>query len=207
MEVFTRSKVFLIIFLLLSVPADLIAKTDQSRLDGVYVEAVETYLHEKSHRITLGLNIYPFNSYYNGFGLGLGYTYLFTKNVGWEIIGFDYVHSVKTGLTSELAEKYGVNPERIEKLEFIFSSNLAYVLAYGKMLFLDSYIGYFRLSALGGLGLINTTVESDLGLSVGIRFEYYIGDFLSYIFEIRNRTKFSFSDHYTSFSIGFGGNF
>jgi outer membrane beta-barrel protein len=181
---------------------------DSGRLDGKKIEAVEMYLNEDSNRINLGLGVFPFNPYYNGFSLSGSYTYLFNKTIGWEILHGDYVHSVQTGLTSELADEYGVNPEEIEKLEYTVSSNFVWVLSYGKLLLVDKYIRYFRLIGLLGYGLANTTITNYQTLNSGLHLSLHINDFWGLALEMRYRTSVvGGSETFPSFNLGFETSF
>lgn len=183
------------------------AASQTKRMDGVTIEAVESYLNDDPHRFDLGIGIFPFNPYYNGFSLSTSYSYYFLKDFAWEVLHYDYVHSIKTDTTSELAEEYGVNPEKIEKLESILSTNAKYVFAYGKLLFANRFIRYFRVSALSGFGIVNTSERTGQAVSFGLQLELYVNDFLSWEFEHRNVYDFSNQEKYPSFHTGFGMSF
>ena len=75
---------------------------------------METFPSLKPHEISLGVGFFPFNAYYYGISIGAGYTYHMNDTVAWEIIHVDQYFSVDKGLTSELADKYQVNPTTIE---------------------------------------------------------------------------------------------
>ena len=140
--------------------------TNLPTLNSLWIDAVVTFLYQKKHNIDVSLNLLPLNPYYNGFGLNIGYFYIFNKDYEWQIIKCTYIHSVNSGLTSELAEKYNVNPKEIEKISTILSSSLMYTIAYGKLLFLNSYIRYFKLYLIGGGSYIQTNKASSPGINV-----------------------------------------
>jgi hypothetical protein len=48
--------------------------TKAKPLDGVNLEAVETYAEPRSNEINLGVGIYPFDAYYYGLSLNAGFT-------------------------------------------------------------------------------------------------------------------------------------
>src|SRR5271154_3424536 len=54
--------------------------TQPKLLDGVTMEAVETYANPRSSEISLGIGVYPFDSYYYGMSINAGYTYHFSRN-------------------------------------------------------------------------------------------------------------------------------
>ncbi len=81
-------------------------------LDGVMIEAIETYPNPQDHELGLGLGIYPFNPYYTGFLINGNYQYNFSRILGWEVIGVHYAYTIQNDLTTELADKYNVNPKK-----------------------------------------------------------------------------------------------
>lgn len=181
---------------------------DPGRLDGVTIEAVETYLNENHHDLALGVGVLPFNSYYNGFALNGGYTYFFTKNIGWEVVGGSYVYTVKTDLSSELAEDYGVNPKKIERVKFLFSTNGVYSYSYGKVLLADEFIRYFRGQLLLGPGLVSTTERSAAAANVGTRFVFGVKNASSWYLEFRDMMTLSGkTEFYPAFNVGMGYGF
>src|SRR3954465_14275574 len=65
-------------------------------LDGVTIEAVETYVNPKSHQFGLGLAIYPFDAYYTGISLDASYTQHFSQNFAWQIVDASYNFAFQT---------------------------------------------------------------------------------------------------------------
>lgn len=155
-------------------------------LDGVLVEAVETYMNPKNNETMVGLGVYPLNPYFLGFGVHAAYSRYYDRKWAWEIFNASYVFGVERDLTAELADKYQVNPERIEKLQLTATSNIQYVHSYGKFVLSEKYINYFRSSVLGGLGFVSTNVEGRLALSFGVRFEVQTSDKYSWKLDIRD---------------------
>jgi hypothetical protein len=155
-------------------------------IDGVSVEAVETYQNPKSRQIDIGLSLLPLNPYFNAFGIDVGYTNYFDKTYSWQIVDLDYVYTVNTGITSQLAQTYGVNPNSIERLNFLVSSNFQYVFAYGKFIFAKQYIRYFRSAALIGPTYASSNKESTIGGNIGLRFEVFVNDDFSWVFQMRD---------------------
>jgi len=176
-------------------------------LDGVVIEAVENYPNPKNHEIGFGLGLYPLKPYYNGFSLNADYVHYFNRTFAWEIANAAVAFTVQTGLSSQLAEDYGVNPESIERLRAVFSTNAMYVHSHGKLLFLNRFIRYFRSHAIGGLGLVTTSNRSRVALSLGVRLDAYVTDSFSWKLEIRDMITFSGFEHFAVVSIGTGINF
>ncbi len=156
-------------------------------LDGVQVHAVETYLNPKNHELGFGLGLYPSDSYYTGFGVNVGYTYYINKNLAVEVPNLTYLFAVDSDLTSQLATTYGVTPEQIERTSLIMTANLILIHTYGKLVFLENYIRYFRSGLIMGLGLITTNIQSRFAVNLGIRFDAYISDSFSWRIELRNQ--------------------
>ena len=155
-------------------------------LDGISIEAVETYRNPKTQQVDVGLALLPLDPYYNGFAIDLGYRRYFGKTFSWQIANLDYIYSVNKDLTSQLAEKYGVQPKRIERLQLLVSSNVEYVVAYGKFVFRKSYIRYFRSALAAGPAFAISTERSTVGLNLGFRFETFVNEDFSWTLQLRD---------------------
>src|ERR1700744_6478206 len=70
-------------------------------LDGVQIDAVQSYVNPKSQQIDFGLGVWPLDAYYSGFSLDASYSYYFNKTYAWEVLHADYLYTVDKGLTSE----------------------------------------------------------------------------------------------------------
>ncbi len=152
-------------------------------LDGSKVSAIEYSLPSDQHAFNFGTELFPFNPYYNGIGAFVSYQYHINKNLSWEMIRTTYIFSVQTDLTSQLAEKYEVAPEKIERLFWMIKSNLKYYLVYGKSLLSDEYLNHFRVAFTAGTGVAFTKDSSFLFnakflVNFGLSFEVYIHDSL-----------------------------
>lgn len=171
-------------------------------LDGVNIEAVETYQNPKKQKIDFGLCVYPLDPYYNGFGIDLGYSHYYNKTFSWQILDVNYIYSVNKGLTSQLAENYNVNPTSIERLTFIVSSNIEYVIAYGKFVLLRDHIRYFRSSLYAGPAYATSNKRGTVGLSVGWRIETFVNDDFSWVLQIKDVYAPSNIDNNLAFVLG-----
>lgn len=173
------------------------------RLDGVEVEAIETYVNPKTHEIGISLGLYPFNPYYNAFSIAGSYSYYFSRYVAWEVFQAALAFTVDKNLTAQLADLHTVNPQTIERLQLLASSNLVWVPIYGKFVLTKSVIQYFRVSLLAGVALASTSIQSSVGISLGTRFETYINDSFSWRIEIRDIiTLTSSPTNYLVFGLG-----
>src|SRR5258708_2387143 len=54
-------------------------------LDGVTIEALETYRNPKNSQLTFDLSMLPFNAYYTGFGINAAYIYILNKTYATEL--------------------------------------------------------------------------------------------------------------------------
>jgi outer membrane beta-barrel protein len=175
-------------------------------LDGVLVEAVEDYINPKTSSFFLGVGIYPFDAYYNDISINAGYNYRINQTWSWDIINAGYFIPFERNLTSQLADKYSVNPVSIEKLQYIITSDVVFTHTYGKFLFLEDYIRYFRASVFFGGGLVNTTQQSEAAGNFGARFEFFHADSFAWIIDVRDALTIK-DDGYVTFTFGSGFSF
>ena len=77
---------------------------------------------------------------------------------------------------------------------------------YGKLLFLDKYIRYFRSYVIGGLGYVSTNMTGQMGANVGLRLDAQISDSFSWKFEVRDMITFT-GEQFAMFNLGTGINF
>ncbi len=173
-------------------------------LDGVTIEAVETYLNPKDSEFGLALSWYPFNAYYNGLGLSAGYTVNMSRTFSWEILNASYVYTFDKGLTTELASKYNVEPRSIEKLQFAFGTNVYLTHSNGKLVFLRDFVRYFKSSVSFGPAVFNTSQRFQAAGSFGIRFEVYTSETFSWKLDLKDAITIPSFDHFVTFSLGTG---
>lgn len=155
-------------------------------LDGVNIEALETYRNPKANSLEVALGVWPLNPYFNGFSVDLGYNWIFNKTYAAEVRG-SYIYTMDKGLTSELADSYGVDPQAtIERPSFLLAADLKYTIAYGKFIFFKDRIRYFRSQLLAGPAFINTNKQSLIGGDIGWAMEAYVNDLFSWRIELRD---------------------
>jgi len=176
-------------------------------LDGVPIEAVDTYLNPKAHQIDLGVSLYPFDSYYTGISVNLGYTQHLSQNFAWDIFHASYYFSFQNGLTTELAESFGVNPSQIERLSYGVSSNIHYFYSYGKFIFLQNSIRYFRGSFLLGAGMLGTTLQGGFAGNVGTSIEVFFSDVFSCKVNLQDSIMIPSLKQFVTFSLESGISF
>ncbi len=171
-------------------------------LDGITVEAVETYRNPRSLELAAGAGIYPLDPYYLGFGLSAGLTYYLSTSFAWEVLNASYAFSVQKDLTSQLAQDFGVNPQVIERLEYTVSSNLVLIPSYGKTVLFRSFLQNFRSSFLAGAGLVKTSISSFPCVTFGFRTDTYITDAFSWRMEVRDQIAVKNGKNFLSLSLG-----
>src|SRR5438270_10909477 len=93
-----------------SSPAETESAPAPDRLDGVKIEALETFTSPKWNELSLGMGISPLDPYYTAFSLNGGYIRYFTPTLGWEVISGAYAFTVQKDLVSQLAT-FGVTPD------------------------------------------------------------------------------------------------
>ncbi|MFW1123224.1 hypothetical protein ACEV8Z_24645, partial [Vibrio parahaemolyticus] len=79
-------------------------------LDGVSIEALETYKNPKSNQFEFGLGVWPLNPYFNGFSVDFAYNWISNRTWAFALRG-SYMQTVDKGLTTELADSYNVDPK------------------------------------------------------------------------------------------------
>lgn len=155
-------------------------------LDGVYIEALQSYSNPRSSQLGFDFGAWPLQPYYNGFSLGANYTYYFNKTHAWEVLNASYLYTVDTGLTTELADRYKVDPKTIQRVNFIVSSNYMYNFAYGKFIFFGENIRYFRSYVLMGPALVSSNQGANAGVTVGWGFDTFVNDRISWRLGLRD---------------------
>jgi hypothetical protein len=175
-------------------------------IEGVTIEALETYQVPKNNELGFSLGVFPFNSYFTGFALDFFYDYRLNKSVTWEIVNASYVFSIGTNLTTQLAQNYNVNPQSIEKLQYLASTDFLFTHTRGKLLFLDDYIRNFTSQLIVGLGLLNTTTTSEVFGAIGMGVEAAVSDTFTWRLEFRDMITVN-GRNFAYFTLGSGVNF
>jgi outer membrane beta-barrel protein len=161
-------------------------KFGEHPLDGINIEAVETYRNPAKNQFDFALGVWPLNPYFNGFSIDAGYNLLFGKSWALEFQG-SYIFTVDKGLVSELADTYGQQPSAtIERPNYILASDVKYTIAYGKFIFFNEHIRYFRSQVFGGAALVITNKTEAIGGDIGWIFEAYVNDMFSWKLQMRD---------------------
>lgn len=176
-------------------------------LDGIVVEAVESYPNPLGSEFGLGVGLYPFNAYYMGILFNGSYLHQISRTWGWEVANISYAYSYEKSLTTELADRFAVNPSRIDRLSFVLSSNMHRNLANGKFVFGGDHIRYFTLTAIGGLGMVKTTFKNSVSADLGFRFEVMSSKRFSWRLDVRDGMTLSGFDQIVTFVFGTGIHF
>jgi hypothetical protein len=198
----------MLILLAMAFPGVSYAEVYQPKLlDGVQIDAVDTYLNPKGHQLGLGISLYPFNSYYLGISANLSYTQQLSQVFAWQIIDASYYTTFQNGLTAELAQNFNVNPTQIERVNYGIGTNFSYYYAYGKFIFLNSSIRYFRGSIFLGGGILGTTVQVSPVGTVGTAFEVFVTEVFSCKLSLRNTIAIPSITQFVTFGLDTGISF
>lgn len=176
-------------------------------MDGIELEAVETYMNPKPSQMSLGVGIYPFDAYFYGLSINAGYKFHTSRTFAWEVLNAQYFINFQKDLTAELADLYGVQPRQINTVNFIISSDAQYVFAYGKVALNESHIRYFRISALGGPAAVFLDSGVEFGVLMGVKFEVFTKDSFSWLLEVRDHLTIPQLNNYMTFTLGTGFSF
>ena len=141
------------------------------------------------------------------FPMNAGYQYHFNRKAGWEILHIGYFSTFAKGLTTELADKYSVNPSSIERLNLVLSSHFDYIFMNGKFVFFEEYIRYFRTSVMLGGSFVLTNFSNYIAGDIGLRFEIFSGKVFTWKLEIRDSIAFATATQYVTFNLGIGFDF
>jgi len=172
----------LLIFLLLFV-GNTYADQKYEDLDGIFIKAVDQYPALKKNEFSIGFNFLPFNPYRFGAGLTLGFSRYFNKKWGWEVLNADYVMPIDKGLVAALAGASQQPDGALEETNYIISSNLKYVLSYGKNIFFDKYIKLNRSEFKVGVGTIGTSQTNYISANIGFELDFSISEKMSWKIE------------------------
>lgn len=177
-------------------------KSPEGRIDAVPIQALETYANPKNHGLALGAGIFPLDPYFFAFGIHASYTYFFNSSLAWEMIDGSYAFTVRKNLSSELADKYNVRPETIERLEYVIASSLMVLPTYGKTVLFKSVLQNIRTGLLIGPGFYKTSLTSGPTVHLGAMFENYIDETFSWRLEIRDHIGLSDGKNFFSINLG-----
>ena len=174
-------------------------------LDGRPVVAVDRDPAKDGFSITSRVGVAPFNAYYLGVTASLALRLDFTRFFGWEVVDGTYVIPLNKDLTTQLADRYGVNPQRIEKSLWLATSHLSYRPLFGKLLLFGEFVREFDLYFLLGGGTMQTSERTVYGASYGVEVRGRITPSVALIAGVRSLYPFHpQTQHFTAFQTGLG---
>jgi len=135
------------------------------------VSAVQARKFRLNHELDLGVGILPWDAFYKGLTLNLGYTYHFTDHFAWRVGRGTYSYELGTGLREQLERDFNVNPTRFEVVEWMAGSDLVWNPVYGKFAWMNGSVLHFAgaLSAGGTVVKFNTGFRPAVNLGIGAR--------------------------------------
>lgn len=176
------------------------------RMDGINLEPVETYVEPKLSEFSLGLGVYPFDPYFYGLSLNIGYTKTLSHNLVWEVVNAQYYVSIQKDVTNDLASGNAtvtpISPSSVPRLQYIIASDFQYIFLYGKFTSFEKDIRYFRLSALAGLGMVKTSPVYSAATVFGLKFQTFTRDSFSWNVEMRDNLAFTTTSNFMTFIFG-----
>ena len=161
-------------------------KLSEVPLDGVYMEAVETYLLPKKNQLGLGVGYWPTNAFYDGFGVNLSLQNQISRRWAWEVLKGTFLMTVDKSLTNNLAENFGVAPREIERINYVAQTSLVHYGAYGKFIFKNEFVRYFRMGLTFGAGMIGYDERSEFVPTLGAKMEVYGSNRFSWVATLQN---------------------
>lgn len=168
---------------------------DNKRLDGVEIQAVESFPYAKKFEVSLGVGLMPLDPYYSTLGVSASITNNFDHFLSWEILNANYGFPIQKDLVASLAEQ-GVNPANIVRLDWIVSSSIGYFINYGKYALFNQYIQKSRTGLFLGPAFVKVSSGFLVGAQLSGRFESLLTEELSWRFEIRDTITIPGFVHY-----------
>lgn len=154
-------------------------------MDGVWIEAIERYPSIRKNEFSIGLGLYPLDPYYNAISFTGAYNHAFNRSFLWEVVSFNYLFTVDKSLRQELAEQ-NVQPSEIARPNFILSTNLMFMNAFGKFSYSDDRVRFFRAGPVIGAGLFRDSTGSYPTANVGLRLDLHVSETFSWKLDLRN---------------------
>jgi outer membrane beta-barrel protein len=179
-----------------------------SSMDGVWIEAVETYPALRKNSIDFGLGVYPFDPYYNAFAFTAGYTHSFSRSFAWEALSLSYLYTIDSSLREQLADEFEQNPDLIKRPKLTLSSHLIFMRIFGKFTSTDDRVRYFRAGPMLGGGIFQNSQESFPTANVGLRLEMHVSEGFAWKIDVRDHVAVTRGfGNYVFFTIAGGLNF
>lgn len=167
------------------------AKSKPGSLDGATVYTIENFRQVGNSQASVAYGLYPMDAFFTSFDIGAAYSYFFTDNMGWEVLRFSYFFNSQTDVTQQLADKFSVNPQKIDTPKNSLSSSFLYTLSYGKQLFLNRYFFYNRYIAILGIGQLNSEQQSSYMGVLGLRGDFAVDESFSWTIDARYNVSFN----------------
>jgi hypothetical protein len=168
---------------------------ENKRLDGVEIQAVESFPYAKKFEVSLGVGLLPLDPYYSTLGISASITNNFDHFLAWEILNANYGFPIQKDLVASLAEQ-GVNPASIIRLDWIVSSSIGYFFNYGKSALFNQYIQKSRAGLFLGPAFVKVSSGFLWGGQLSARFENLLTEELSWRFEIKDTITIPGFVHY-----------
>ena len=168
-----------------------VAQYDDQDGDGTAV-VVQNRKFSMGHEFTLELGSLPLDAFFKGVTGTARYTLHFDDFHAWEIAAGSYSLNLDTGLTQQLRDNFGVQPEALPQLLVVADSNYVMKPLYGKFSFFNRALIYNELFFVAGATVTYWSDDSfrpgpDLG--AGIRF--FVAEWFSLRFDIRHAVVFN----------------
>lgn len=150
--------------LLTLLPALAWADEDDGLENPGAVAAVQDRLFRMNHELSLGVGVLPWDAFYKGLAVQVGYTYHFSDKFAWQVGRAMYSYDVNTGLEDQLERDFHVKPTTLEQAQWMVGSDLVWSPLYGKTSFLNRSVSHFDAwLLLGGSVIKFNSTGSDGG--------------------------------------------
>ncbi|MBW2731181.1 MAG: outer membrane beta-barrel domain-containing protein [Deltaproteobacteria bacterium] len=159
-----------------------------------------------SHELLLAVGALPKDAFETGLTLQASYAYHFSQLFAWEVVGGTYSFNLATDLSTELRNRFEVQPEREGILEAILHTNLVFKPLYGKIALLNSSMGLAEVFFVIGpaIGFFDDQ-SRPFGINAGVGLRFFLGRYFSLRLDIRDYAFLpNFAEVDNHFFVSFG---
>lgn len=167
----------------------------QNDIKTEQVYAIQNRIYHRFHELDLSFGYMADEDFFNGFPLGVGYTYHFNDHYGWEVIRGQWMFTNEKDIKRKLEEDFGLTPSVFSEPRFMLHSHFLIKPFYGKEAVWNKSILNRETYFLVGGGVINyekqytdrdSESENALSFSLGVGTKFFINQKMCINIELRD---------------------
>jgi outer membrane beta-barrel protein len=148
--------------------------------DKVKILEDQRYSRTGHYSLDLSFSSLPLDAYYKPLALEATGNYQFTDAISWNFLRAGYsLYNYSTGLQGEIRDQTGFVFGRspiFKTTRYYLASEASINLFYGKLNMLNESIIYHQISVEGGPMFIDFNRKSQLGVDLGMKFQFFLND-------------------------------